>query len=187
MVKYQTIIVDSKLIKNFGEIISRLDEKGVLWVISQDQSKSGIITPNTFMLIQELEKSGLMLKNVILWINRFEDITNMITNLYKNLLFLVKSNNYYLNKDPIREKHIWKDIEWGKRKRNYNPLGKDPGNVWIKTIDDNKGKIIAFEPLDFTEVIRRCILCASRDGDHILLKLRNGVNLKELNRRIDYE
>ena len=44
-------------------------------------------------------------------------------------------------KDNIREKHIWKDVEWGKRKKNYNPKGKDPGNVWLPTKDDGKGKI----------------------------------------------
>ena len=45
------------------------------------------------------------------------------------------------HKDVIREKHIWKDVEWGKRAKNYNPKGKDPGNVWIPTEDDGRGHI----------------------------------------------
>ena len=45
------------------------------------------------------------------------------------------------NKDIIREKHIWKNIEWGKRAFRYNVKGKDPGNIWIPTEDDGKGHI----------------------------------------------
>src|SRR5699024_5032391 len=53
-----------------------------------------------------------------------------------------KSNDSYFNKDAIRESHIWKNVEWGKREKNYSPGGKDPSNVWIPTEDDGKGKII---------------------------------------------
>lgn len=58
-----------------------------------------------------------------------------------NIIF--KKNNFqiYKNKDAIREQHIWKDVEWGKRKKNYHTLGKDPGNVWIP-VNSKQGKII---------------------------------------------
>lgn len=62
-----------------------------------------------------------------------------------------------LNKDAIREKHIWKDVEWGKREKNYNPLGKDPGNVWIPTEDDGKGKITRHVVLSEKQVIDRIL------------------------------
>ena len=74
------------------------------------------------------------------------------------LLWCVKNTEEnYFDKDKIREKHIWKDVEWGKRSQNYNPLGKDPGNVWLPTEDDGKGKIINHIALDFESVINRCI------------------------------
>jgi DNA modification methylase len=68
------------------------------------------------------------------------------------------------NKDAIREKHIWKDVEWGKRAKNYNPKGKDPGNVWIPTNDDGKANITEHILLSDDDVIAR-ILSLSDCGD----------------------
>ncbi len=60
-------------------------------------------------------------------------------------------------KDAIREKHIWKDVEWGKRAKNYNPRGKDPGNVWIPTKDDGNAKITEHILLTQGQVIERLL------------------------------
>ena len=76
----------------------------------------------TFELIEDLTNKGLILKNVILWINNFEKINPLITNNYKSILFFVKSDKYFFDKDPVREKHIWKDIEWGKFDANSKEL-----------------------------------------------------------------
>lgn len=57
------------------------------------------------------------------------------------ILWFSKNDDSFFNKDAIREPHIWKDVEWGKRKKNYSENGKDPSNVWIPTKDDGKGKI----------------------------------------------
>ena len=62
----------------------------------------------------------------------------------------------------------------GKRKKNYNPKGKDPGNVWLKTKDDGKANITEHCPLSFQEMIERCYLIASKPKDSILF-----VNLKK--------
>lgn len=61
------------------------------------------------------------------------------------------------NKDLIREKHIWKDVEWGKREKNYNPKGKDPGNVWIPTNDNGKAVITEHILLNKEKVIKRLL------------------------------
>lgn len=71
-------------------------------------------------------------------------------------------------KDAIREKHIWKDVEWGKRAKNYNPKGKDPGNVWIPTEDDGNANITAHILLDDDGVIKR-LLAMSECGDNYAL------------------
>ena len=68
-------------------------------------------------------------------------------------------NNYFLDKDPIREKHIWKDIEWGKRSKNYNDMWKDPWTVRLKLIDDWKWKVINhvyYQPEEIFERIKKC-------------------------------
>ena len=76
-------------------------------------------------------------------------------------------------------------MEWGKRKKNYNPKGKDPGNVWIRTEDDGKANITKHIPLGDSEALERVILCSSNKKDKILL-----INFKKTKnslRKISYE
>ena len=53
-----------------------------------------------------------------------------------------------------------KDVEWGKRTKNYNPKGKDPGNVWIPTKDDGKAHITEHILLSLSDVINRLHSCS---------------------------
>ena len=112
----------------------------------------------------------MKLKNIILVpdFSRHSKNTIFTDNTYE-ILFLTKSDSYFFDKDPIREEHIWKNVEWGKRKKNYNPKGKDPGNVWLKTKDDGKANITEHCPLSFEEVIERCYLTSSKPKDDVLL------------------
>ena len=87
----------------------------------------------------------------------------------KYVVWLCKNHSVMtFNKDTIREKHIWKDVEWGKRAKNYNPKGKDPGNVWIPTEDDGKANITDHILLDDDGVIKR-LLKMSECGDEYLI------------------
>jgi hypothetical protein len=86
--------------------------------------------------------------------------------------------NYFFNKDPIREKHIWKDVEWGKRAKNYNILGKDPGTVWIKIIDDGKANTIGHEILTPEELLKRIKLSSIKNKKYTLLCISN--NFKKI-------
>lgn len=183
---YQTIITNQKEKNDWDNLISNLKDNGVLWVISNDEYNSNETEPLTFELIEDLINKGLIMKNVVLWINNFEKINSLITNSYRSILFFVKSDKYFFDKDPIREKHIWKDVEWGRRKKNYNPKGKDPSNVWIFTEDDGKGKITGFKPLSLNEVAERCILCSTKENDKVLLKLNETIKIQNLKRKIKY-
>lgn len=116
MTYYQTIITNQD-VEDWESLIANLKDNGVLWVISEDTYKSGKVIPKTFELVEKLTDMGLKLRNIILWINRFDKIEAPIINTYKDILLFVKSENYFFDKDPIREKHIWKDIDWGKRQR----------------------------------------------------------------------
>ena len=74
------------------------------------------------------------------------------------------------DKDAIREKHIWKDVEWGKREKNYNPKGKDPGNVWIPTLDDGKAHITKHILLSESEIFARLISMSGCGEDYEIFK-----------------
>ena len=86
---------------------------------------------------------------------------------------------YFFNKDTIREKHIWKDVEWGKREKNYNALGKDPGTVWIKIIDDGEANTIGHEVITPKELLERIRLSSIKSGKYKFLCISN--NFKSIN------
>lgn len=87
----------------------------------------------------------------------------------KYIVWLCKKHSVMkFNKDAIREKHIWKDVEWGKRAKNYNPKGKDPGNVWIPTKDDGNANITDHIMLDDEGVIARLLDMSGCGQDYLL-------------------
>lgn len=89
----------------------------------------------------------------------------------KYIVWLCKNHSEMrFNKDAIREKHIWKDVEWGKRAKNYNPKGKDPGNVWIPTKDDGNANITEHIMLGDNGVISRLLNMSECGQDYLLVQ-----------------
>jgi hypothetical protein len=182
--KFQTIIIDvSKLnVDNSIKIIdSCIKEKsesfsddGILWVICKyylDADNNKSIQPLPFIIAKHLLSKGLKLKNIIIWPNfQSNKKSNIFMDITYYILFFTKNHKYFFNIDPVREKHIWKDVEWGKRKKNYHEKGKNPGNVWLKTEDDGNGNIIEHIPLTYTQMLERIILCSSKEHFAVLLK-----------------
>ena len=162
-------IVDS-VISNYNQ---QIDNDGTIWVITKNYSYEGRFVFSSFIIADNMKK--FKLKNIIL-VPDFD--SNSEKSIFNNntfeILFFSKNENYYFDKDPIREKHIWKDIEWGKRKKNYHSLGKDPGNVWLKTEDDGKGNITKHITVSFKESVERILKSSSAENDKCLL-----INIKE--------
>jgi hypothetical protein len=189
MKNYQSLIIDLREIKkeNIEEILSSykqeysslLKENGSLWIICKFQFEKGEAIPLPFIIAENLK--DLLLRNIIL-IPDFLSFQkgSFFDDCVTFLLFFSKGKKYYFNKDPIREKHIWKDVEWGKRKKNYHPLGKDPGNVWLRTEDDGKGNITAHLSLSSREMFERIIKVSSEDKEDCLLLSLKGSVLKEI-------
>lgn len=102
----------------------------------------GTIKKSFLEMVQEFYElnSSLTYKNIII----VPDEKNSASLLNDNLVYILwfaKDETSFFDKDKIREAHIWKNVEWGKRKKNYSDGGKDPSNVWIPTKDNGKGKI----------------------------------------------
>mgnify|MGYP001403217457 CR=1 FL=1 len=164
-------------------IKEKLNDSGTVWIITNCQYKDHVVQVKFFDICNKIH--GLLLKNIILTYNHeIKNKYHLFNDNVEHILFFSKSKKYFLNKDPIREKHIWKDVEWGKRKKNYNPKGKDPGNVWIKTNDDGKGNITQHLPVTNTEVIERIIKCSSNEKDTISTY---GLNINDSHNRIIHE
>lgn len=139
-----------------------LQDNGTLFVIcSSEYDNKGNVVHDFLDIITEATALGYIYVNTIVYPTKnfqkvaFNDNVRYVVWLCKNHALMA------INKDSIREKHIWKDVEWGKREKNYNPKGKDPGNVWIPTEDDGKANITKHILLNDQDVIGR--LCALAD------------------------
>jgi len=161
--------VKEKIKGIFDLALKTLRENGVLWVITTDIRNNLKFVPVSLIVLEEAAKNKFYNYNSIVWLNEDNTGNGIFSNTYTNIEMFAKNPNYFFNKDPIREKHIWKDIEWGKRKFRYNEKGKDPGNVWIKNFDDRKGKIINQEYYTKKEIIERLFSITDYNNTNNLL------------------
>lgn len=139
-------------------------------IVSTEYDDNGNVIHDFLELIESATKIGYHFVNTIVYPtasgqnSTFYDNTRYVVWLCKNVASMK------ICKDAIREKHIWKDVEWGKRAKNYNPKGKDPGNVWIPTLDDGMANITDHILLDDEGVIRRLLSLADCKNDYELFQ-----------------
>ncbi len=128
------------------------DNANVFVLVSNEYDNDNCITYSF------LDSINLCIKNGLQYINTIivpVEKSCKFDNVKYILWFSKDKNNLIFDKDSIREKSIWKDVEWGKREKNYNPKGKDPGNVWIPTNDDGNGHITEHILMTQQQVINR--------------------------------
>ena len=174
----QTIIIDSNdfpdIEKKIEKIHQVLNENGSLFIIAENKFKNGELKPVTLEIADMVKSHNFFLRNSIVWFLPNNNLApnNLFVNRYKMVFHFTKNvNGYFFNKDPIRERHIWEKIEWGKRKKNYNPRGKDPGDVWLMTEDDGKANITKHLPLSKEDIILRFILLTTKKKDNVIMLL----------------
>ena len=174
----QTIIIDSNDFPNIENNIERihqiLNEDGSLFIIAENKFKNGVLKPLTLEIADIVKSRNFFLRNSIVWFlpENKPSPNTLFVNRYKMIFHFTKNDdNYFFNKDPIREKHIWEKVEWGQRKKNYNPRGKDPGDVWLMTEDDGNANITKHLPLSKEDVILRFILLTTKKKDNVIMLL----------------
>lgn len=164
----QTVITNT----GFDKTVSLLKEKydllspdGCFFAIFRTEYDGKLNVVHDFLeLIHEADGIGYDYVTTIVYPSSESQKAAFIDNV-KYVVWLAKQHkSMKFNKDAIREKHIWKDVEWGKRAKNYNPKGKDPGNVWIPTLDDGHAHITEHIMLGDRGVIDR-LLTMSDCGD----------------------
>ncbi|GAB6742069.1 hypothetical protein BOVMAS36_16330 [Streptococcus uberis] len=147
--------------------INSIGQKDLPQIDFDDYDNIFIFFRNIFTDKRVIEKSFLELaqdynekigsinyKNIIVIPGEKNNKSRLGDNINYILWFTSKQDSYF-NKDNIREKHIWKDVEWGQRKKNYSEKGKDPSNVWIPTLDDGEARITEHIKLNFQQIIDR--------------------------------
>lgn len=168
----QTVITNTSYRKTTSLLKSEfnsLSEDGCFFaIIRTEYDTKGNVLYDFFNVINQAIEIGYEYVNTIVYPSSKMQKCAFIDNA-KYIVWLCKnSSKMKFNKDAIREKHIWKDVEWGKRTKNYNPKGKDPGNVWIPTEDDGNANITSHILLDDEGVIKRLLAMSDCDLDYAL-------------------
>ena len=178
---YGTIIIQDSIQQIFTHLnsnINNLDDSGNIFLLARTEYLSnGDVSFDFLDLIDYATKLGLQYVNTIVAPMNLSINTAFPDNVLY-IVWLAKNKNHFFNKDTIRESHIWKDVEWGKRAKNYNTKGKDPGNVWIPTKDDGKAHITEHILLSFSDIINRINKCTKQPNLETLLITNN--QLKDL-------
>jgi site-specific DNA-methyltransferase (adenine-specific) len=163
----------TRSLQSFNEVLNEckrvLKKDGTMWLLVNNFNLNGEVIPIPFLVAEKAQEAGFFVRNIIIWYNiNAPCLSGPFLNRCTYILFLSKSKNYKFDKDPVREPHIWKEVEWGGGRRSrYNPKGKDPSNFWLKT-ESHEGRILRHVLLSLEEVVKRCILVSTSLGEKIL-------------------
>lgn len=118
------------------ECVRLLDEKGsICWQVG-NHVQDGEVFPLDIMLYRVFKGLGLKLRNRIVW--HFEHglhCSKRLSGRHETILWFTKGDDYTFSLDPIRvpakypKKRHFKGPKIGEL--SGNPLGKNPGDVWV--------------------------------------------------------
>ncbi|MGB5157097.1 MAG: site-specific DNA-methyltransferase, partial [Desulfobacterales bacterium] len=134
---------------------------------------NGAIIPLDTMLYPIFTGLGLSMRNRIIW--HFEHglhCSRRFSGRYETIIWFTKSDEYIFNLDPIRvpQKYPGKKYFKGPNAGKYscNPLGKNPGDLWvIPNVKSNHVEKTG-HPCQFpVELIERLVLSMTNEGDRV--------------------
>jgi adenine-specific DNA-methyltransferase len=148
-------------------------EGSICWQVG-NYVHSGAIVPLDTLLYPTFTNLGLVLRNRIIW--HFEHglhCSKRFSGRYETVNWFTKSDNYYFDLDPVRvpQKYPGKKYFKGPKRGQFsgNPLGKNPGDVWV--IPNVKSNHVekTDHPCQFpVELVERFVLSLTRPGDWVL-------------------
>jgi len=144
------------------------------WQVGNHVSADGEIFPIDIFIYQICKRLGMKLRNRIIWC--FEHglhCKNRLSGRYENIVWFTKGDDYVFNLDPIRvpQKYPGKKAFKGPKKGQYtcNPLGKNPGDVWIIPNVKHNHVEKTVHPCQFPiELVERLILALTNKGDLVI-------------------
>lgn len=167
-----------KYLDEQGEVIAEcvrvLSPAGSLcWQVG-NYVNSGRIIPLDIAFYPIFERHDLCMRNRIVW--HFEHglhCKNRLSGRHETIMWMTKSDDYYFDLDPIRvpQKYPGKRHFKGPKagKLSGNPLGKNPGDVWVFPNVKSNHIEKTGHPCQFpVELVERLILSLSQPGDLVL-------------------
>ena len=156
------------------ECVRVLSPRGsICWQVG-NYVEQGAIIPLDTILYPVFNELGLKMRNRIIW--HFEHglhCTNRFSGRYETIIWFTKTGDYTYNLDPVRvpQKYPGKKYFKGPNVGQYsgNPLGKNPGDVWvIPNVKSNHVEKTA-HPCQFpVELIERLVLSMTDYEDWVL-------------------
>lgn len=156
------------------ECVRCLSPKGsICWQVGNYVDRGAIIPLDT-VLYPIFTELGLRMRNRIIW--HFEHglhCSKRFSGRYETIVWFTKSDDYVFNLDPVRvpQKYPGKKYFKGPKAGKYscNPLGKNPGDLWV--IPNVKSNHVekTDHPCQFpVELVERLVLSMTNGGDWVL-------------------
>jgi adenine-specific DNA-methyltransferase len=160
--------------KVIGECVRLLHPQGsICWEVGNHITREGEVIPLDMVLYPIFKGHNLRLRNRIIW--HYEHglhCSKRFSGRYETILWFTKGDEYTFNLDPIRVPSKYPNKKYHKGPKvgqlSGNPLGKNPGDVWV--IPNVKFNHIekTIHPCQFpVELIERLVLSMTNEGDNI--------------------
>ena len=145
----------------------------ICWQVGNYVNDGGII-PLDAALYPIFTDLGLRMRNRIIW--HFEHglhCSRRFSGRYETIIWFTKSDDYIFNLDPVRvpQKYPGKKYFKGPKAGKYscNPLGKNPGDLWLIPNVKNNHVEKTEHPCQFpVELIERLVLSMTNEGHWVL-------------------
>jgi len=156
-----------------SECVRLLHEQGsICWQVG-NHVQDGEIFPLDIILYRVFKDHGLHLRNRIIW--HFEHglhCSKRLSGRHEAILWFTKSKDYTFNLDPIRVPSKYPNKKYFKGPKvgqlSGNPLGKNPGDVWIFPNVKNNHVEKTVHPCQFpVELVERLVLSLTLPGDQV--------------------
>ncbi len=157
-----------------AECVRVLKPRGsICWQVG-NHVRDGEVVPLDIPLYGIFRGHGLKLRNRIVW--HFEHglhCSRRLSGRYETIMWLTRDGDYTFNLDAIRvpSKYPGKKYFKGPKRGmlSCNPLGKNPGDVWIIPNVKNNHVEKTIHPCQFpVELVERLVLAFTDPGDALL-------------------
>jgi len=146
----------------------------ICWQVGNHITPSGEVVPLDIVLYDLFKSHALFLRNRIIWhFGHGLHCSRRLSGRYETIMWFTKGDDYTFNLDAVRvpakypNKKHFKGPNAGKP--SCNPLGKNPGDVWI--IPNVKSNHVekTIHPCQFpVELVERLVLALTDEGDGVL-------------------
>ena len=150
------------------------DNGSLCWQVGNHIAPDGEVVPLDVVLYPICKSLGLKLRNRIVWhFDHGLHASKRFSGRYEAILWFTKSDHYVFNLDSVRvpQKYPGKRYYKGPKAGQYsaNPLGKNPGDLWIIPNVKHNHPEKTEHPCQFPiELIERLVLALTNPGDLVV-------------------